>query len=425
MMNGGQVYTVSQISKYIKGILDGDRVLRGVLVQGEISNYKKYPSGHHYFSMKDSESTLSCVLFRSSASKLIFRPENGMKVVAYGSVSAYPRDGKYQLICQELLPYGVGDLYVAFEQLKEKLNKEGLFDRAHKKPIPAYPKTIAIITSASGAAVHDMLRILNARWPMTQVKLLGVRVQGDGAARELTGAVRYADKWKVADLIIIGRGGGSMEDLWAFNDEQLARAIYEAETPIISAVGHEPDFVISDFVADLRAATPSNAAELAVPDQAELSVSLQGQTQRLNAAMLRQLRDARKRLERCSGSRQLTNPQVYLQDRQLRLDSLQNSLIQSYERILVRQDQRLKGLESALPQSYERMLARQKQRLGRVAASLYAMNPLKVLGRGYSMTTLEDGTLVTSAAQAEQGTEVQVRLQEGSLRCTVTERSLP
>lgn len=402
-MSDRPIYTVSQISRYIKGVLDGDQILRGVMVQGEISNYKRYPSGHHYFSMKDSEATLSCVMFRSAASKLIFRPENGMKIVAFGAVSSYPRDGKYQLICQELLPYGVGDLYIAFEQLKEKLNKEGLFDKAHKKPIPAYPKTIAVITSASGAAVHDMLRILNARWPMTQVKIMSVRVQGAEAPAELTGAVRYADKWKVADLIIIGRGGGSMEDLWAFNDERLARAIYQAETPIISAVGHEPDFVISDFVADLRAATPSNAAELAVPDQAELSAELLSRTQRLNAAIIRQLRDAGKRLERCKTSRQLTDPQVYLQDRQLRLDSLEASLIQNYERIL----------------------AEQRQRLGTAAASIHAMSPLKVLGRGYSMTTLEDGTLVTSARQTQPGTEVQVRLREGSLRCTVTERSLP
>lgn len=402
-MSDRPIYTVSQISRYIKGVLDGDQILRGVMVQGEISNYKRYPSGHHYFSMKDSEATLSCVMFRSAASKLIFRPENGMKIVAFGAVSSYPRDGKYQLICQELLPYGVGDLYIAFEQLKEKLNKEGLFDKAHKKPIPAYPKTIAVITSASGAAVHDMLRILNARWPMTQVKIMSVRVQGAEAPAELTGAVRYADKWKVADLIIIGRGGGSMEDLWAFNDERLARAIYQAETPIISAVGHEPDFVISDFVADLRAATPSNAAELAVPDQAELSAELLSRTQRLNAAIIRQLRDAGKRLERCKTSRQLTDPQVYLQDRQLRLDSLEASLIQNYERIL----------------------AEQRQRLGTAAASLHAMSPLKVLGRGYSMTALEDGTLVTSARQTQPGTEVQVRLREGSLRCTVTERSLP
>ncbi len=401
-MSGGEIYTVSQVNRHIKGLLDGDPALQGILVQGEISNYKMYPSGHHYFSLKDSEGAISCVMFRRSASRLRFRPENGMKVIAFGSVTAYPRDGKYQLYCEQLMPDGLGDLHVAFEQLKEKLGREGLFAPEHKKPIPTCPNTIAIITSAAGAAVHDMLRILNARWPLAQVKLMGVRVQGAEAPAELAGAVRYANRWKVADLILIGRGGGSMEDLWAFNDEGLARAIYESEIPVISAVGHEPDYVISDFVADLRAATPSNAAELAVPDQTEVSAGLVEQTQRLNAAMLRQMKDCRSRLERCKSSRQLTDPQVYLQDRQLRLDSL----------------------ERGLSQCFERILAKQKQRLGRTSAALDAMSPLKVLGRGYSMTTLPDGTLVTSAQQTEPGTSVQVRLQEGSLCCTVTERSL-
>ena len=402
-MSGAPIYTVTQVNRHIKGLLDDDQALRGILVQGEISNYKMYPSGHHYFSLKDSEGAISCVLFKRSASRLKFRPENGMKVIAFGSVTAYPRDGKYQLYCEQLMPAGVGDLHVAFEQLKEKLSKEGLFDPAHKKPIPPCPSTIAVITSPAGAAVHDMLRILNARWPLTKVKLMGVRVQGAEAPAELTSAVRYANRWKVADLIIIGRGGGSMEDLWAFNDENLARAIYESEIPVISAVGHEPDFVISDFVADLRAATPSNAAELAVPDQNEIYAGLLGQKERLLLAMNRQLADNKKRLTRCKQSRQLTDPRVYIQDRQLRLDAL----------------------ERGLSQGMERRLATQKERLGRAAAALDAMSPLKVLGRGYSMTTGQDGGVITSAEQVQAGDRVQVRLRSGSLGCTVVERSLP
>jgi exodeoxyribonuclease VII large subunit len=397
------IYSVTQINLYIKSVLEEDQAIQGVLVEGEISNYKMYPSGHHYFSLKDSQGAISCVLFKRSAVRLKFRPENGMKVVAFGSVNVYPRDGKYQLLCQQLMPAGLGDLHVAFEQRKEQLSKEGLFDPAHKKPIPAYPDTIALITSAAGAAVRDMLRILGARWPMTKVKIMGVRVQGAEAPAELIGAIRYANRWQVADLLIIGRGGGSMEDLWAFNDEGLARAIYQSEIPVISAVGHEPDFVISDYVADLRAATPSNGAELAVPDQNEIYAALLGQKKRLLLAMNRQLTEEKRRLARCTASRQLTDPRVYVQDKQLRLDSLQRRLGQSMERVL----------------------SVRKQRFGGAAAALDAMSPLKVLGRGYSMTTDARGTVITGAEQVQPGDRVQIQLRRGSLDCAVVERSLP
>ena len=265
-----QIYSVTQINTYIQSMMDSDRLLSGLCIRGEISNYKVYPSGHHYFSLKDATGALRCVMFKSSAIRLRFRPENGMKVLALGKISVFPRDGAYQLYCTNLTPDGVGDLHVAFEQLKAKLQAEGLFDPAHKKPLPRYPGTIAIITSSAGAAVHDMLRILRKRYPLTKVLLLPVRVQGVEAPAELCGAIRYVNRWDLADLIITGRGGGSLEDLWAFNDEMLARTIYESRIPVISAVGHEPDVTISDYVADLRAATPSNAAELAVPDREEL-----------------------------------------------------------------------------------------------------------------------------------------------------------
>ena len=238
------IFSVSEANNFIKALLDAVPQLQTIFVRGEISNYKLYPSGHHYFTLKDEGSALKCVMF--------------------------PRDGAYQLYCSELSVEGVGDLHVAFEQLKEKLFKEGLFAPEHKKPLPKYPKRIAIITSSAGAAVHDMLRILNARWPMSEVVLLPVRVQGAEAPPEIAGALRYANKWQVADLIITGRGGGSIEDLWAFNDERVARAIYASDIPVISAVGHEPDVTIADFVADARASTPSNAAEIAVPDQREI-----------------------------------------------------------------------------------------------------------------------------------------------------------
>ena len=266
--------TVTALNQYVKGLMDRDRLLSQVLVRSEISNYKVYPSGHHYFSLKDAESSVRCVMFRREASSLRFRPESGMKVVVSGRVSVFPRDGAYQLYCQTMLPDGVGELAYAFEQLKSRLYKEGLFDPVKKQPLPAYPTTIALITSPAGAAVRDMIRILGARWPMSKVIVVPVRVQGAEAPEEICQALDLVNALEAADLIITGRGGGSMEDLWAFNEEEVARAISRSHIPVISAVGHEPDVTIADFVADQRASTPSNAAELAVPDQDDLRQAL-------------------------------------------------------------------------------------------------------------------------------------------------------
>ncbi len=261
-MDQQHIFAVSEVNGLIKDLIDGTPQLSGLYIRGELSNYKIYPSGHHYFTLKDGQSALRCVMFKSSAVKLRFRPENGMQAVVFGRISVFPRDGAYQLYCTQLSPDGVGDLYVAFEQLKQKLQQEGLFDPAHKKPLPLYPQRIAIVTSGAGAAVHDMIRILRRRYPIAKVLLLPVRVQGAEAPPEIVGAIRYANRWKLGDVLITGRGGGSMEDLWAFNDERVARAIYASEIPVISAVGHEPDVTISDYVADRRASTPSNAAEI-------------------------------------------------------------------------------------------------------------------------------------------------------------------
>lgn len=260
------VLSISQINEYIRSRMDADPLLAAVAVRGEISNYKLYPSGHHYFTLKDEQSALRCVMFKGNAYRLRFRPENGMKIVAFGKISVFPRDGAYQLYCTNLTVDGIGDLHIAFEQLKKKLSAEGLFDEAHKKPIPKYPNMIGIVTSAAGAALHDMLRILKKRYPLSAVRLIPVRVQGAEAPAEIASAIYYANRYKLADVLIVGRGGGSIEDLWAFNEEIVAHAIYDSEIPVISAVGHEPDVTISDYVADLRAATPSNAAELAVPE---------------------------------------------------------------------------------------------------------------------------------------------------------------
>ena len=391
------ILTVTQVNQYLKAKLDGDRLLSAVAVRGEISNYKCYPSGHHYFSLKDGEGALRCVLFRSSAQRLRFRPENGMKVIARGRITVFPRDGQYQLYTDGLIPDGIGELYVAFEQLKAKLQQEGLFDPAHKKPLPPYPERIALITSSAGAAVHDMIRILKARWPAAEVLLLPVRVQGAQAPAELVGALNYANRHRLADLIIIGRGGGSMEDLWAFNDENLARAIYCSELPVISAVGHEPDVTIADFVADVRAATPSNAAELAVPDRRELAGQLGRQAARMRRAMTARLEEERGRLDRCAASRALTDPLASLRDKRVLLDWQQS-------RLTSRMQSELQARRGAL---------------AALAASLDALSPLKVLGRGYALARDEGGHVVSSVSQVRAGQPISLRLTDGTLDCTV------
>ena len=392
-----RILAVSQINEYIKQLMDGDPMLQMLCIRGELSNYKVYPSGHHYFTLKDSSGALRCVMFRGSAVRLRFRPENGMQVLATGRITVFPRDGAYQLYCTGLVPDGVGDLYVAFAQRKEKLHGEGLFDPAHKKPLPAYPHTIAIITSSAGAAIHDMLRILNARYPLCKVVLLPVRVQGAEAPPEICGAIRYVNRYRLADLIITGRGGGSMEDLWAFNDERVAREIYRSEIPVISAVGHEPDVTISDFVADLRAATPSNAAELAVPDQAELRMKLGAMQAAMAQGVRRQLKLSRQRLAYSAKSRVLQSPVAYVQDRRLLLDYLAKSL--------------RTGAQRAVSES--------RQRFGALAAGLDAMSPLKVLGRGYSVTMKDEHTIVRSTAQLAPGMRVTLRLTDGSAAAVV------
>ena len=400
-MNGQrQIYSVSQVNRHIKDLLDGDGVLGGLFVRGELSNYKMYPSGHHYFSMKDGEGALRCVMFRREAMGVRFRPENGMKVIAFGRVSVFPRDGQYQLYVSALTPDGVGDLYVAFEQLKERLRREGLFDPERKKPLSAFPGRIALVTSSAGAAVRDMLRILGARWPMAEVAVVPVRVQGEEAPGEIAAAIDWVNRHALADLIITGRGGGSMEDLWAFNDESVARAIFRSDIPVISAVGHEPDVTIADFVADLRAATPSNAAELAVPDQEEIRARVEQLSLRMRTAAERELRQARAALARWSESRALQDPMNFVADRRVLLD---------YQR-------------GRLASSLSVSLNREKQRLGRLAAALDAMSPLKVLARGYAVARKADGSVVSSVGAVKAGDRLRLRVSDGEIPCVVEEK---
>lgn len=394
------VLSITQLNEYIRSRMEEDPALSQVAVRGEISNYKLYPSGHHYFTLKDENSALKCVMFKGNALRLRFRPENGMKVIAMGKVSVFPRDGAYQLYCTAMAMDGVGDLYAAFEQLKKKLAAQGLFDPAHKKPLPKYPGTIGIITSSAGAAIHDMLRILRKRYPMTRVRLLPVRVQGTEAPGEIAAAIGYANHFKLADLLIVGRGGGSIEDLWAFNDEQVAYAIYHSEIPVISAVGHEPDVTISDYVADLRAATPSNASELAVPDQDALRQSLDAMSAAMASALNRQMKAARQHLNVLSQSPALRSPMGYIEQRGKGLELLKNRLIAAQNQQLTQKNSRYIAAVSKLD----------------------AMSPLKVLSRGYAMAQRENGEILRSVRQAEIGERLELYLSDGKLRATVMDK---
>ena len=394
-----QVLSITQINEYIRTLMDSDDLLAGLAVRGEISNYKMYPSGHHYFTLKDEGGALKCVMFKGNAMRLRFRPENGMKVIAMGKISVYPRDGAYQLYCSNLVLDGIGDLYAAFEQLKAKLASQGLFDPAHKKPLPQYPGVIGIITSSAGAAVHDMLRILNKRYPLAKVRLLPVRVQGAEAPGEIAAAIGYANYYKLADLLIVGRGGGSIEDLWAFNDERVAYAIYHSQIPVISAVGHEPDVTIADYVADLRAATPSNAAELAVPDQDVLRQNIDSMSAAMLNLLSRQLKNARKQLSILAQSPALTGPDQYIVQRRKNLELLRGRIFTAQTRVI----------------------HNHKQKFIAATAKLDAMSPLKVLTRGYSMVQNEDGTVVRSVGQITIGDQVMVSLSDGYLTAAVTD----
>lgn len=394
-----RIYSVSELNGLIRELFDETPLFLQIAVRGELSNYKIYPSGHHYFTLKDSESSLKCVMFKSSALKLRFKPENGMSVTAFGRVSVYPRDGAYQLYCTGIMPEGTGDLQVAFEQLKKKLDEEGLFDASHKKPLPLYPEKIAVITSSAGAAVHDMIRILSHRWPMTKVLLLPVRVQGSEAPAEIAGAIRYANRHALADLIITGRGGGSIEDLWAFNDERVARAIYASSIPVISAVGHEPDVTISDYVADRRASTPSNAAEIAVPDASEERTALESYGIRASQAIDKQVKHLRTELKSLSTRRVMQDAGAYLDDRRIELDHMRDKLAASMEAQLAQKAREQAGL----------------------AAALDAMSPLRVLMRGYAIAAQESGETVRSVKQLQSGQSLRLRVSDGSAKCTVNE----
>ena len=397
-------FSVSQLNEYVKMLLEGNPNLCDVWVQGEISGAKLYSSGHLYFSLKDSDSVISAVMFKNSMMRMEFDPENGMKVLAHGRISAYPPRGQYQFIADRMIPDGAGSLAVAFEQLKVKLGAEGLFDPARKRPLPPHPKRIGVITSPSGAAVHDIIRVAKKRCPSTEILIFPSLVQGAEAPAYLRGGIQYFnavkdDPEQGVDLIIIGRGGGSAEDLWGFNDERLARTVAASAIPVVSAVGHEVDFTICDFVADLRAATPSAAAELSLPDKEDLRRRVQALTTRLNAAQTTRLKRYRTQLDRLAAARVLTSPEAVYRLRR----------------------ETVAGLEKRLNLSMSRRLTFKRQSMERVVASLAALNPLAVLSRGYALVQTEAGRVVPAAAELAVGDRVSLRFADGTAKVAVEE----
>ena len=391
-------FSVSELNNYIKNLFENNRTLSSVTVKGEISNFVNHRSGHLYFSLKDAEGQVRAVMFRSHAARLRFAPESGMKVIVHGSVTVYPRDGSYQIYVSSMQPDGIGALYLAYEQLKARLGAEGLFDQEHKMPLPRFPRRIGVITSPTGAAVRDIINVTGRRYPLAKVYLYPALVQGAGAEADLVSAVDYFDKSGLCDVIIIGRGGGSIEDLWAFNSEALARKIFECRIPIISAVGHETDFTICDFVSDMRAPTPSAAAELAVPDSSEIRIALDGILDRCSSALVRNVERARERLDRAGAS-------FTAEKFSLLVGEKREELSRVYERAVTATDGRLE---------------RSRGDLAILTEKLSALSPLSVLSRGYSVVTRK-GCGIGTVSDLEIGDRISVRFRDGSVTADVTE----
>ncbi len=400
MKSNTKTITVSQLNRYVAAVLANQEPLKALLVQGELSNVKHYPSGHWYFNLKDQNTQVSCVMFRGQAASLKFEPKNGLSVLAGCRASLYERDGKFQLYVDSLEPLGKGDLHLAFEQLNEKLKREGLYDPAHKKALPRFPKRIGIATASTGAVIRDIITVSQRRFPACRLLLVPCKVQGEGAAASIVSAIQRLDAMPDIDLIIVGRGGGSMEDLWCFNEEIVARAVFQAQKPIISAVGHETDFTICDFVADLRAPTPSAAAELALPDQREIQTKLKGTNELLAQLLQQKIQVAAHRLQRLVENPYLANP---------------------YERINNRR-QYLDALEEEVRGGFGHYLEKQNEALASLAGRLDALSPLKVLGRGYAMVTSEvDEKPIISVKDLKEQQRLRLYLRDGRVLCQLLE----
>ena len=390
---GRAVLTVAQLNAYVKQIIDSDKLLANVWIKGEISNFTNHRTGHFYFTLKDPDSRIAAVMFRSAASKLKFLPENGMKVIVRGRVSAFVRDGQYQIYVEDMQPDGIGSLYIAFEQLKRKLEAEGLFSPARKRPLPKIPTRIGIITSPTGAAVRDMINVTKRRFPYAKVTLFPSLVQGPDAPAQLIGGINYFGAARNVDVIIIGRGGGSIEDLWAFNDEALARAVAACPIPVISAVGHETDFTICDFAADMRAPTPSAAAELAVPDTGELIRKVNNIVGHMELALTKRISAGRNSLQMLAKSRALTSPQNFIDDKRMTLLTLTKSM----------------------EQEMKLSLTAKRGKFASVTAALEALNPMSVISRGYSAVFDDSGKLIKSVKNVAKGDRFTFRTTDGSV----------
>lgn len=391
------VLTVSQVNTYIKSILDGDQNLRQVFVAGEISNFTNHiRSGHYYFSLKDQNSVLKAVMFKTSNRRLRFMPQDGMRVVVSGRISVFERDGVYQLYAEDMQPDGLGALYLAYEQLKKRLEAEGLFDISRKKELPRVPSRVGVVTSPIGAAVHDIQNIVARRFPLAELVLCPVLVQGEGAAGQIADAIRLFNTLQAADVLIVGRGGGSLEDLWAFNEEPVVRAVAASQIPVISAVGHETDYTLCDFAADLRAPTPSAAAELAVPDSWELAGAIRKGQERIRTAMASILALNKNRLLEFKKRPCLSTPLASLEVKKQELDIL----------------------TANLAHHFQIAVTKRKQRLAQACGALHALSPLAVLGRGYAIATKE-GKVVSGIGQLEKGDRIRLQMTGGQAFCQV------
>jgi exodeoxyribonuclease VII large subunit len=388
--------TVTELNRYMKDKVEMDEFLNNVLVKGEISNYKHHYTGHLYFTLKDENSLIKCIMFKSSATRLKFEPKDGMKVIIYGTVSVFERDGVYQIYCKSMQEDGMGSLYTAYEELKKKLDKEGLFDESHKKKIPFMPKTIGVLTSNTGAVIRDIINVSTRRNPKVCIRLYPVPVQGAGAGEKIAKAIKFMNENKLADVLIVARGGGSLEDLWPFNEEVVARAIYESDLPVISAVGHETDFTIADFVADLRAPTPSAAAELAVTDIFELENTILIYRNRLKMALSRKTEVMRLRYEKCMNSRAYKYPKQYIDDKYVLIDN------------------RMRKIENIVIQK----LKDSKLQATKWITKLDTLSPLKTLTRGYCLTECE-GKLITNSSELKKDMEVDLKFQDGSKKAII------
>ena len=388
--------SVTDLNKYIKDKIAGDEMLNNVLVKGEISNYKHHYTGHLYFTLKDENSLIKCIMFKGYAANLKFEPRDGMKVMVFGTVSVFERDGVYQIYCKAMQEDGMGSLYKAYEEMKARLAKEGLFDQSHKKKIPLMPKCIGVLSSNTGAVIRDIINVSTRRNPNVYIKLLPVPVQGEGAAEKIAHAIKLMNEQKLADVIIIARGGGSLEDLWPFNEEIVARAIYDSELPIISAVGHETDFTIADFVADLRAPTPSAAAELAVPNISDIVLKLESYNNRYKLALKKKVEFMKLRYEKCMNSRVFKEPTQKINEKYMLIDM------------------KVKSMQSSISKIYNA----KKTNMVKHIAKLDALSPLKTLTRGYSIAEI-NGQVIKSVSQVKKDDEINLRLSDGSINARV------